>query len=174
MSSGDTLLAFTALQGEPPDADAAALSMILVASSDEPDDMVPVWAFDDGATNENIEFAGVMPRHYGGGGLTVTLIWSSGQTTGVARWEIAFKSFTDDADDLDSKAYAAANAVNATTASAAGELAYDTITFTDGADMDSVAAGEYFRMRVNRDSADTGNDTLTGDAELVAIEIQET
>lgn len=174
MASGDTLVVFTALHNEPPDADFATPDVILVASADEPDDRVPVLDFDPGATNEHAEFAGIMPRHYGGGGLTVTLIWASDATTGNCRWEVAFKSFTDDVDDLDSKVFAAANSVNDATASAAGELAYTEITFTDGADMDSVAAGEYFRMRVTRDSADALDTMDSNDAELVAVEIRET
>jgi hypothetical protein len=33
-------------------------------------------------------------------------------------------------------------------------------------------AGDFFRLRVYRDSADTGNDTMTGDAELIAVEVR--
>jgi hypothetical protein len=64
------------------------------------------------------------------------------------------------------------NVITPTPPSAAGELAYDTITFTDGADMDSVAEGERAIMRVRRsDSA-----AMSGDAELLwpAIVIRET
>ena len=39
--------------------------------------------------------------------------------------------------------------------------------------MDSVVAGDYFRMDVNRDSSNA-SDTLTGDLELVFVEIKET
>jgi hypothetical protein len=45
------------------------------------------------------------------------------------------------------------------------------VTFTDGADMDSVAVGEGFRMKITRDAA---SDTATGDAELRFVEIKET
>lgn len=45
------------------------------------------------------------------------------------------------------------------------------VAFTDGADMDSVAVGESFRMKVTRDAA---SDDATGDAELVKVEIRET
>jgi len=115
-----------------------------------------------------------MPRHYGGGGLTVTIGWmATSATTGDVVWDAALKSVTDDADDLDTKAFAAVNSATDTTASASGEVAYTTVTFTDGADMDSVAAGEYFQFYLNRD-ANNGSDTMTGDAELVFIEIRET
>jgi len=175
MASGDTLVVFGALHNEPPDADFATLDTILVASADEPDDLIRVLDFDPGATNEHAEFSAVMPRHYAGTtGITVTLIWSSDATTGNVKWDVAFKSVTDDADDLDTKVYAAVNTVTATTATVAGEADYAAITFTDGADMDSVAVGEYFRMRVTRDSADAADTMNSNDAELIAIEIKET
>jgi hypothetical protein len=66
--------------------------------------------------------------------------------------------------------------VQAVTDAAPGTSGYVTIAsiaFTDGAQMDSVAAGEGFRLSVIRD-ADNGSDTMTGDAELWAVEIKET
>jgi len=39
--------------------------------------------------------------------------------------------------------------------------------------MDSVAAGELFRIKVTRD-ADNESDDMAGDAELSAVEIRET
>ncbi len=164
MASGDTLVVFFPRDAEPPSSNSAI-----------PDVRNGVDVLDfDAAADENVEFGGFMPRHYGGGGVTVTIGWmSTAQTTGNVVWDFHFKSVSDDADDLDSKAFAAANSVTATTANLAGEVAYDTITFTDGADMDSVAPGEYFRAKINRD-ADNGSDTLSDDAELVFIEIKET
>ena len=53
----------------------------------------------------------------------------------------------------------------------AGNVDITSVAVANGADMDSVAAGETFRLRVRRDTA---NDTATGDAHLVMIEIIET
>ncbi len=169
MASGDTLAVFTALQNEPPDANYATLDVRSGAANAQQH----VLDFDD-SSDEHAEFGCVMPRAYGGGGITVTIGWmASSATSGDAVWNVAFKSISDDADDLDTKAFAAVNAVTATAASAAGEVDYAEITFTDGADMDSVLAGEYFRLRITRD-ADNGSDTMTGDAELVLVDIKET
>ena len=166
MASGDSLVAFTALHNEPPSANFATL---------DARNAIPVLDFDD-ATDETAEFGGFMPRNYDGGGVTVTIGWmfttSGTPGTDTCEWDVAFKSVTDDADDLDTKAYAAVNSVTATSASADGEVAYDTITFTNGADMDSVAAGEYFRMKVMRDAA--SGTASPGDAELLFVEIKET
>ena len=164
MASGDTLAIFFPQAGEPPSSNYPTLDIR---------NGVLVLDFDDG-TDESIEFAGIMSRAYAGGGITVTIGWmATSATANEVVWDISFKSVSDDADDLDTKAFAAANSVTATTASASGEVAYDTIAFTDGADMDSVAAGEYFRMNVNRDANNVADDVV-GDAELVFIEIQET
>ena len=46
-----------------------------------------------------------------------------------------------------------------------------TADFTNGAQMSSVVAGDYFRIKVTRDGI---SDTATGDAELVKVEIRET
>ena len=47
------------------------------------------------------------------------------------------------------------------------------ITFTDGADMDSLAAGETCRIQVERDPTH-GDDDMSGDAQLMAVLITET
>lgn len=167
MASGNSLCAFFPGDGDPPTSAFATL---------DKRNGVLVLDFDD-TTDESIQFAGLMPRHYAGGGVTVTIGWMSTDTTITAghqcRWDVAFKSVTDDADDLDTKAFAAAQSVSSDEASASGEVKYVTIAFTDGAQMDSVAAGEYFRLQITRD-ANHADDDLTGDAELTFIEIRET
>ncbi len=165
MASGDTLAVFTPQQGEAPSSNFATFDVR---------NGVLVLDFDD-TTDESIELAGFMPRHYAGGGITVTLGWmATTATSGAISLDVAFKSISDDADDLDSKAFAAANNANPAAPSASGEVDYVEITFTDGADMDSIAAGEYFRMKVTRDAdGTTSTDDLSGDMELVFVEIKE-
>lgn len=166
MATGDTLCHFSARTGIPPSSNYATL---------DTRNGFPVLDFDD-TTDESTIFQGFMPRHYGGGGITVTVGWmATSATTGTISLDVSFMSVSDDADDLDTKAFAAANNANPTTASATGEVDYATITFTDGADMDSVAAGELFYMKVTRDAdGTTSTDNLSGDMELVFVEIKET
>ena len=169
MASGDTLAVFFANNNEPPDTNPATPDTRGGASNAQH----LVLDFDAG-TDESAEFGGFMPRHYGGGGITVTIGWmASTATSGNCILDLAFKSVSDDLDDLDTKAFDAANSVTDAPASASGEVKYSTITFTDGDDMDFVSAGEYFRMRLTRD-ADNASDTMAGDAELLFIEIRET
>lgn len=165
MASADTLVVFTPHQNEPPSSAYATL---------DTRNGYLVLDFDD-TTDESAIFRGVMPRNYAGGGVTVTVGWmATSATTGTISLDAAFMSVTDDADDLDTKSFAAANNANPTTASASGEVDYATITFTDGADMDSVAAGEVFFLKITRDAnGTTSTDNMSGDMELVFVEIRE-
>jgi hypothetical protein len=171
MASGQTLVVFTARDGVP-SATAGATHGILAGAA-TPAEGVPYLAFDS-ATDESADFLGIMPRAYAGGGLTLNLHWASGVTSGATVWNAAFRALPDDAEDINTTAHSYAfNAVTATTATVAGEVDYAAITFTDGADMDSVAAGESFILRITRD-ADNGSDGMAGDAYLIAVEIKET
>lgn len=127
----------------------------------------------DAASIEYLDYK-VLLRGYGGGGLTVLLPWSAATaTTGVCRWGVAVRRVQDDAEDIDASQTYDFNEVDDTTANVSGELSYPTVTFTDGADMDSWANGEIAIVRVRR-NASHANDTMTGDAELWGIEIRET
>lgn len=172
MASGDTLLILTALASTPPDADAATLDV--VAGGSTPAEQVPVLDFDPGATQEYADFICEMPQSYGGGGLTIIIKWSSDATSGDCVWDIAIRRVQDDAEDIDGAHTYAYNSVTSTTASAAGELDYATITFTDGADMDSVAVGESFVLRLSRDSDEAADTMDSNDAEFWSMEIKET
>jgi hypothetical protein len=174
MASGNTLAIFRAQDCQPPATAFAQFDTIAGAST--PAESIPVLEFEDGTatSGEYADFYGVLPRTYGGGGLTLTIYWLSSATTGNCVWKAAFRRIADDAEDLDTTAHTYDyNSVTATTANAAGELDYAAITFTDGADMDSLAVGEAFILRIFRDG-DDGGDTLSGDAGLFAVEIKET
>lgn len=169
MASGNSLAYFAAQSVSGPNTTTAQLDAILGTST--PAESFPVLAFDT-TTIEYADFRGKMPAHYAGGGLTVIICSSAGTTTGAVTWEIAFRSFEDDTVDLDTtaKTYDFNAVTIGTLASAVGELTYDNITFTDGADMDSVGAGDEFLMRVRRNTADTA----ATDAYLHGIELKET
>ena len=163
MASGDTLLIFTPLHNEPPSTNPATL---------DTRNQHPVLDF-DATTNEDAVFSAVMPRSYAGGGLTVYLHYAmSSATSGDVDWDVAFERIGDQQQDIDSDGFAAVNSVdNTTVPGTSGNVDIVNVTFTDGADMDSVAVGEGFRMKVTRDAA---SDTAAGDAELRFVEIKET
>ena len=134
---------------------------------------MPVYDFDD----TTVEYLDLYCRleGYGSGGLTITVDWSATTaTTGDVLWSAAIRRIADDAEDMDAAhTFDYNNATADTAASASGERSRVTVTFTDGADMDSVAVNEYFILRVRRVPTD-GNDTLAGDASIHAIIIKET
>lgn len=163
MASGDTLVAFTAHANLPPATNFATVDMRNAHL---------VLDFDD-TTAESAQFGGVLPRNYAGGGITATLIWlATTAITGNVKWNAQIERHQDDTDDLDADSYATAQTATGTTATASGAPQYTPITFTNGAQMDSLAIGESFRFKITRDAAD-GGDTLTGDAELLRVELRE-
>lgn len=163
MASGDTLCIFTPLHNEPPASNPAIL---------DTRNQHPVLDF-DAATNWSAVFSDVMPRHYDGGGVTVYLHYAmSSAEADTVDWDVAFERIGDQQQDLDADGFAAVNSVdNTTVPGTSGLVDIVNVAFTNGADMDSVAVGEGFRLEVTRDAA---SDDAAGDAELRFVEIKET
>ena len=164
MASGDTLLIFTPLHNEPPASNPATL---------DTRNQHPVLDF-DATTNESAVFSAVMPRSYAATtGLTVYIHYAmSSATSGDVDWDVAFERIGDQQLDIDADSFAAVQSVdNTTVPGTSGLVDIVSVAFTDGAQMDSVAVGEGFRVKVTRDAA---SDTATGDAELLFVEIKET
>jgi hypothetical protein len=133
----------------------------------------PVLDFDKD-TDESAVFSTVMPQNYAGTtGVTVYIHWSaSGVTVNDVIWDVAIERIGDGQQDVDSDGFAAVNSVTDTAPGTDGFVTIANVSFTDGADMDSVAKGEKFRLKITRD-ADNGSDDLDADAELHAVEIRE-
>lgn len=164
MASGQTLAIFTPLNNEPP---ASAFATLDLRNGH------PVLDFDAGVA-ENAIFTFVLPRNYGGGGLTVYIHWAATSAiTGDCVWNAAFERIGEGQQDIDADGFATAQAATATAPATSGNVDIQAIPFTDGAQMDSLAVGEAFRLKITRDAANA-SDTMTGDAELVAVEIKET
>jgi hypothetical protein len=160
-------LVFTALDNCPP---ASAYATFDTRNSH------PVLDF-DGSTDEEAVFAGVLPLGYAGGGLTVELwVAFTTATSGTARWQADIEAtlagtLDIDADSFTASFQSASCAVNGTS----GVATLVTITFTAGAQMDSLAAGGAFRLKVRRDADGTsGTDDVTTDAELLRVVVRET
>jgi hypothetical protein len=163
MATGETLVIFLPQHNEPPASNAATAHRR---------NQHPVLQFDD-TTNESAVFSYVMPRHYGGGGITVYLHYAmTSAITNTVDWDISFERIGDQQQDIDSDSFAGVQSVNATTVpGTAGLVDIVSKDFTDGAQIDSIAVGEGFRLKVTRDAT---NDDATGDAELRFVELKET
>ena len=167
MASGNSLLMFGAWTGVAPATVFATLGVIQGTTTIK--EIVRVANFDDTIV-EYLDFSGVMPEHYAGGGLTCTVIWTQETVTTAPTWGLSFRRVHDNTVDIDTTAGSYTfQTVTAGTISAAGMFGYDDITFTSGSQMDSVVTGDFFVLRCQCTS--TGR---TGDARLLAIHVKET
>jgi len=153
-----SLARFTARDNQPPATNFATL---------DTRNSILVLEF-DAATEESATFVGVVNENASlTSGLTVRLWWmGDAATSGNVRWGVQFeKTGTDlDADSYDTNAQVT-SAANGTS----GIESVASITITT---IDSLAAGDRFRLRVYRVAADATNDTMTGDAQLVSVEVR--
>lgn len=172
MASGDTLLLLTPAHSTPPATVYATQDTIPGGST--PAEAVPCLDFDPDQSEYADWSSLIMPAHYGDGGLTVVIHWSASAATGASkvRWEAGLRRL-ENADDINAAHTYDTNGVSTTEPGAVGTKVTSTITFTTGADMDSVTAGDRFIFRVFRDH-DHADDGMAGDAELQSIEIKET
>jgi hypothetical protein len=163
MASGDTLAIFGPAASQPPATNYATFNTR---------NGHLVLEFDT-TTQETIVFAGKMPRNYAGGNLTVYVSWMAATaTTGTIGWGVTFERDNPANVDLDADSWATEQIITAATVDAAsGKVTTTNVVCTAGATgTASIAAGEDFRLRLRRDVA---NDTATGDAQLLSVEIKE-
>lgn len=118
-------------------------------------------------------FKGILPRNYAGGGITVYVHYAmASATTGTCGWLVAFERIGDGSQDIDADGFAGNQTITAVTVpGTSGNVDIVNVAVTDGANIDSIAVGEVFRLRITRDTA---SDTAAGDGQLVAIELKET
>ena len=164
MASGDTLLILTPYSAEFP---AATFPQLYLRNRH------PVLGF-DAAADEFCIWTGIMPHTYAGGGVTIYIHLTDANDTNTAHasyWDVAFEN--DTAQDIDADGFAAVQSTHVHPNGTSGIPVIATIPFTDGAQMDSVAVGQLFRISVNRD-ANNGADDWANDAEVLAVEIKET
>lgn len=157
-SGTKTYRTFTPLDNQPP---ASAFATLDTRNS------VAVLDF-DAATDEAAVFVGHIPQGATlTSGIKVIISWAAtSATSGDCVWGAQWEKTT--GHDIDGDGFDTATTATTTTNAASGVVNTTTITCTA---IDSLAAGDCFRLKVYRD-ADNGSDTMTGDAELIAVEIQ--
>ena len=126
-----------------------------------------VLDFDD-ATVESAVFVGRAPEAATfGSGIVVKIDWmATSATTGNVRWRAEFERGTT---DLDSDSFDTATEATGAANGTSGIATTTDITCTT---IDSIAAGDRFRVRISRVGNDGTNDTMSGDAELVSVELR--
>jgi hypothetical protein len=127
---------------------------------------IAILDFDD-TTNENAIFLDIIPQFaILGSGLNIRLIWTAATaTSGDCVWQVALERMTT---DIDTDSFDTAASATVTTNATSGVPNYTSITLTT---IDSVTSGDGFRLKVTRDAVNA-SDTMTGDAELIAVEIR--
>ena len=121
---------------------------------------MPVWAF-NAATAEHMDLYS-RAAGYGGSGLTLFLSYTTTTTaTGRYVWGAAIRRLATATSDLDEAwAYDYNYATDLQNPTVGGMSAF-TITFTDGADMNSLANNEGFVLRLRRNATATGDEGTT-------------
>ena len=152
-----TFCTFTPRENQPP---ATAFATLDTRNS------IAVLDFDD-TTIENSVFLDVIPQlAILTSGLNIRLIWAATTaTTGNCVWQVALERMTT---DMDADSFDTAASATAATSGTSGIPNYTEITLTT---IDSVTAGDGFRLKVTR-NATSASDTMTGDAELIAVEVR--
>lgn len=152
-----TYAVFSATDNQPPSTAFATL---------DTRNSIAVLDFDD-ATDESAVFVSVMPEGASlGSGLKIRLHWmATSATSGNCVWDVSLERMTT---DLDSDSF---DTIASATAAANGTSGILTVTEITLTTIDSVTAGDGFRLKVTRD-ANNGSDTMTGDAELVVCEVR--
>ena len=153
-----TLARFTPRENQPP---ATAFATLDTRNS------IAVLDF-DAAVDESAIFSGVIPENANlASGLQIRLAWmATSATSGNCRWGVQIERCTT---DLDADSFDTATEA---TGAANGTSGIATITSITVTAIDGLTAGDTFRIRVFRNADDATNDTMTGDAELIAVEVR--
>lgn len=161
MATGDSLVVWQPQDNQPP---ATNYAQIVVINGQT------LLAFDT-TTAEGAVFKSVLPRNYGGGGITGYVTHAADSaTTGTIGWTLEFETTASQV--LGSDGFATAQTITAATVSGTIRTPQTTnVAISNGANMDSIAVGVPFRVRLKRDVA---NDTATGDALFISLELKET
>jgi hypothetical protein len=136
----------------------------------------PVLDF-DADTDESAVWTGILPYEYAGNGLTVYIHWMATSDTNAAhkcRWDVSIERCAENDLDLDSDSFAAVQSVTGNPNATSGKVTVSSIVFTSGAQMDSLVAGELFRLKLTRDANHVSDDDMTGDAEVLEVVVRET
>lgn len=129
----------------------------------------PYLAFDT-TTDETCYWTFVAPQGLTGALSCIVTYRAASATSGTACFEVAIEAISD-GDATDTDAGASFDTVNtasaATVPGTAGYIDQFSVTLTNN---DSIAAGDYCRLRLNRD---VSADSASGDIQVLAVELRE-
>lgn len=150
---------FTPMTSQPPATNFATL---------DTRNSIAVLDFND-TTDEAATWVGILPQGIVlTSGLKILIHWmATSATSGTCRWGAQIERMTT---DVDSDSFDTAGTAGASTNATSGIITATEITLTN---IDGVTAGDAFRLKIYRDADGTsGTDNMTGDAEVVAVEVR--
>jgi hypothetical protein len=156
-----TLARFSALDNQPPTSNYATF---------DTRNSIAVLDFDAG-TAESAVFVGIIPEGADfSTGIAVRIVWmATSATSGDVIWTSAFERGNT---DLDADSFATGIDSSAATTNGTSGIPNVTTINHSGAEIDGLAAGDLFRLKITRKAAD-GADTMSGDAEIIAVEVRQ-
>lgn len=134
----------------------------------------PYLAFDDTTQETARSYPISMPAAYTGSGTLkarITYMMATA-TSGTVDFEVSVEAVTD-GDSLDMDGAESFDAVNSGTETVPGTAGYPSMIEVTVSNKDSVAAGDYVRLKLARDADDGTNDTATGDARVLLVTLFE-
>ncbi len=160
MASGDSLFVLDSLSNRPP--------AVGYASVDLRNEFM-VLDFDD-ATNEQAQFHAVVPSHYSGGNLLAFLTWTSTTaTTGNAKLRVEATRMPAGTNLDTLPVVGGSSEVTAAAPTVSGELVVSPLPSIS---LSGLSAGDLLLISFTRLAMDA-TDTLSGDIEMVVLEIRE-
>ena len=133
----------------------------------------PALAF-DASTDEACYWTGIAPQGITGTLTAIITYVMASATSGAVGFQAQLEAVTDgDATDLDATTSfdTVNNSSSTTVPGTAGYIDQISITLTNA---DSIAAGDYFRLSINRDADGSAiTDSATGDAYVLSVEFRD-
>jgi hypothetical protein len=159
-SGTKTLLRWTALSNQPPASQFATF---------DTRNSIAVLSYIQGVNRYAI-FAGVVPEGADlSGGLDIRIIWMAATaTSGTCLWGTEIERGNT---DLDTDSFDVGKFASPGTAPATSGVPQVSISEHLNSEIDGVQAGDLIRVRVGRSGA-LGSDTMTGAAQLIAVEVR--
>lgn len=160
MASGDTLCVFNPLSNSPPESDYATLDLRSGFA---------VLDMDDSAI-EKASFSALLPSHYGGGQVKALVTWTSSTAiSGQVKFRVEITKIQE-GDNLDAlPSVAGSIEMNSAAPATSGILV---VAESSAMNAGGASPGDLLLVAISRLATDAA-DTLVGDTEILALELQE-
>jgi hypothetical protein len=130
----------------------------------------PILSFDSGATEEEAWWTFIAPQGLSGA-LSAVIFWYCLATSSTVAWSVYVEAVTPgDSEDLDTTAVSWSSTNDSSADTVPGTAGYMTTTTVTLTNTESLAVGDYCRLRLQRN---TSLDGAAADACVLAVEIRE-